>query len=443
MCSRILIVLFLGIGLSIQSPAQIKHTSIPLGDAVHEALEKSMLTGTNAQPFHIRISITEPENPQSPYQGTVEEWWVSKGQWRREVTGKGGMHQTIVVANGTHTESDQGDYFPQWLKNFVNAVFEPIPAAAEAAFAASGATIDQITMPDGRKSMPCARIKRKVGHDLTAIDFFSNVCFNSGGNLQFYGFPGYGMEFHDFRPFGKTLVARELSDDPESGTHLVGKVVVLEDESKADSPTLFAPLSTNENRFRSVTVSTLELEKMVASIPPIAWPPVRSGHTEGNVSIYLSIDTNGNVREDWPLTGENGEIHDFLRDQAVQWKLKPAVDSSGAPVQVEGSISYHFQTRIGKPLPVVTGADIQKQIDNCPYNPTLRAGVLPSGTWFTIEVGIDQNGSEAGASFHVPSNVPWSVVAGTGVASGQCRFKPFLEDGKPTYYSIKFVFTAP
>jgi hypothetical protein len=443
MHSRNLIAFLLCIGFSVASAAQIKHTSIPLGDAVHEALEKSMLTGTNAQPFHIRISITEPENPQSPYQGTVEEWRVSKDQWRREVTGKGGMHQTIVVANGTHTESDQGDYFPLWLRNFVNAVFEPIPAFAEAAFSASGATIDQITMPDGRKSMPCARIKVKVGHDLTAIDFFSNICFDSAGNLQFYDFPGYGMEFRDFRAFGKTFVARELSDDPESGTHLVGKVVVLEDESKADNPALFTPLSTNDNRFRSITVSTLQLEKMVASIPLIAWPLVRSGHTEGNVSIYLSIDTNGNIREDWPLTGENGEIHDFLRDQAVQWKLKPAVDSSGTPVQVEGSISYHFQTRIGKPLPVVTGADIQKQLVDCAYNPTLPNRLLPSGTTFTIEVGIDQSGSAAGASFHIPPSVPWSVVSGTGIADSHCHFKPFLEDGKPTFYSIKFVFTAP
>ncbi|MGA2218258.1 MAG: hypothetical protein ABSG51_09240 [Terracidiphilus sp.] len=443
MHSRNLLLALLGLGMAVVSSAQIKHTSVPLGDAIHQALEKSLLTGPNGKPFHIRISVTEPENPQSPYQGTIEEWWVSKDQWRREVTAKNGMHQTIVVSNGAHTESDQGDYFPLWLRNFVNAAFDPLPNGIESAFAASGATIDQITMPDGRKSMPCARFKVKVGHDQTAIDFFTNVCFDNEAHLQFFDFPGYGMEFHDFRPFGKTSVARELADDPESGTHLVGKVQVLEDESKADTPALFKHLPTDDNRFRSVAVSTPQLEKMIASIPPPVWPSVRSGHLEGNVSVYLSIDTHGNIREDWPLTGDNGEIHDFLRDQAVQWKVKPAVDSSGAPVQVEGSISFHFQTHIGKPLPVVTGDDIPKQLLNCTYNPKLSAGLLPKGTTFEIKVGIDQNGSEAGASFHVPPSVPWSVVAGTGLTDSHCRFKPFLEDGKPTFYSIEFIFTAP
>src|SRR5271157_3904641 len=105
--------------------AQVKRTSIPIGDAVSKALEKSLITGEGDRPFHIRISVSEPENRQSPYQGAIEEWWISKDQWRREVTGKDGMHQTIVVANGSQTEKDEGDYFPRWLRSFVTAAFDP------------------------------------------------------------------------------------------------------------------------------------------------------------------------------------------------------------------------------------------------------------------------------------------------------------------------------
>ena len=96
---------------------QAKHTSVPIGDALSIALEKSSLTGEGAQPFHIHISISEPQNPQSPYQGTIEEWWVSPNQWRREVTDTSGLRQTIVVMDGKKTEHDEGDYFPLWLRN--------------------------------------------------------------------------------------------------------------------------------------------------------------------------------------------------------------------------------------------------------------------------------------------------------------------------------------
>src|ERR1700728_416670 len=143
-----LFLLLLAVGAS--ALAQIKRTSVPLGDAVSKALALSDLTGENARPFHIRITVSEPENPQSSYQGSIEEWWASKDQWRREVTGTDGLHQTIVVAGGHKTEKDEGDYFPLWLRHFVFAAFDPAPNAAF--FINSGATIDQITLPNGDKS---------------------------------------------------------------------------------------------------------------------------------------------------------------------------------------------------------------------------------------------------------------------------------------------------
>jgi len=107
--------------------SQIKRTSVPLGDAIDKALTTGSLTYGEVPPFHIRIAITEPESPQSPYQGTIEEWWSSSSQWRREVTDKDGLRQTIVVSGGSKTEKDEGDYFPLWLRNFQYAILDPIP----------------------------------------------------------------------------------------------------------------------------------------------------------------------------------------------------------------------------------------------------------------------------------------------------------------------------
>ncbi len=87
---------------------QIKRTSVPMGDAVEKSLAEGSLLGEGAHPFHIRVSVSEPENVESPYSGTIEEWWASPSQWRREVTAKGGMRQMIVVADGKKTERGEG-----------------------------------------------------------------------------------------------------------------------------------------------------------------------------------------------------------------------------------------------------------------------------------------------------------------------------------------------
>jgi hypothetical protein len=350
--------LFVTLAVSFAAQGQIKRTSVPLHDIATKAVAISDLTGKDARPFHLRIQVSEPENPNSPYQGAIEEWWLSNYVWRREVTSKDGLHQTIVVANGARTEKDEGDYFPHWLQEFVQAAFDPAPSAS--VFTASGLTIDQITMPGGRKSDACARIKSKVGLGDNSIDFYSNICFDSENRLKFYGSPGYDMEFHDYRSFGNKQFPREFSNDPEPGTHLVGKVELEDEPETAAYSKLFIPLFTHDSRFSSIVATTSQLQEVTAKIPPIAWPPVRSGKTSGHLGIYISVDSQGNVREAWPLTGDNGELHDLIREQARLWQVLPVLNESGKPTQIEGSLTFAFETRIGNPLPTVTGADIQK-----------------------------------------------------------------------------------
>lgn len=435
-----LLTCFLLVGISASAPGQIKRTSIPIGDALTKALAKSSLTGQDAKPFHVRVVVSEPENPESPYQGTIEEWWVSPNQWRREVTSKDGMHQTIVVVGGNKTERDQGDYFPLWLRNFVNALIDPVPDSA--AWTAAGITIDQITLPNGDKSDACARAQSKIGSGDRATDAFSNVCFDGQGKLKFVGSPRYSMEFHDYRRFGKKEIASKFVDDPEPGTKLVGEVVQLEDESNAANPqVLFSPLSANDSKFLSVAVSSEQMEQLTAGDPPIEWPSVRSGNVKGRLAMYISVDTEGNVREAWPLNSDNAGLEDPARDQVRHWKLRPATDSHGQRVQVDGGLGFAFDTKIANPLPVVTGQQIADFVSGCHYDPTLPKGVLPSGTTFKIHVAVNEQGKDAGVSF--PSGVSWNAVQSAHFNDRDCQYKPYVVDGKATYYIIDFVFTAP
>jgi len=433
-------IIALSLGISATASAQIKRTTVPLGDAVDKALAKGSLTYGDAQPFHIRVSITEPENPQSPYQGAIEEWWVSADQWRREVTDKDGLHQTIVVSDGKKTEKDEGDYFPLWLRNFETAIFDPIPNPA--AWKMNGAVIEQIKMPNGARSEPSVRAKSKIGTGDRATDAFSNLSFDSEGRLSFFGGPRYSMEFHEYKSFGKKEIPRKLVDNPEPGTTLVGQVLVLENEAKtANRASLFTPLPVNDDRFQSAAVNSEQMEKLSEDNPPIEWPPVRSGNIHGHLAMYISADTEGNVREAWPLNSDNAGLEDPARDQVRKWKLKAAIDKNGKRVQVDGGLGFVFDTKIGDPLPVIRGSQIDTQSSGCGYLPILPPGLLPSGTTFKITVGVNEEGKLTGESF--PPAIPWEVIQKAGLHTGDCKFKPYFVNGKATYYGVEFVFTAP
>lgn len=420
----------------ITSHAQITRTSIPMGEAVNKALAKGALTTSGARPFHIKVVVSEPENPQSPYQGTIEEWWESSDQWRREISSKDGMHQMIIVSGGKKTEQDEGEYFPLWLRRFVTAVFDPIPNAS--AWTKSSLMITQVTMPNGDKSDACARATSKIGTGERATDAFSNICFDGEGRLKFFGSPGYDMEFHDYSKFGKKQIARKLIDSPEPGTTLVGQVIDLEELSKAKvSSELFVPLKANEDRFRSVQVSSETLEKLTEGNAPIVWPAVHSGNIRGRLAVYIATDEEGQVREAWPLNSDNAGLEDPLREQIRHWKIKPATDSTGKRVQVDGALGFSFKTKIEEPLPQLSDAEVRQLAINL-VEPVWPAGVLKAGDVVEVNISVNEKGELTGYGF---SKVPTSAQSAVMNATPQWKFRPLVRNGKPQYFHGTVRFT--
>jgi hypothetical protein len=416
---------------------QFNRTEVPIGDAINKALAKGAITGEDAQPFHIRVEVSEPENPQSSYQGAFEEWWISPDQWRREVSTKDGMRQTIVVVGGKKTEKDEGDYFPVWLRSFVKAILDPIPNAT--AWTANGIMIEQIIMSNGAKSDACARTQSKIGSAARDSTVYFNVCFDDEGTLKFVSSPGYSMEFHDYRSFGKKKIARTLIDDPESGTKLVGKVTILEDGSKSKGAAdLFAPLSADEDKFQAMQVSAETMENLTANNPPIVWPTVDSGNLHGRVAIYISIDTEGRVREAWPINGDNG-VDDSAREQVRKWTIKPAADEAGKRVQVDGGLSFAFETRIENPLPELTDAEI-RQLATKIVDPVWPPNSVLPGQVFETEISVNEQGELTGAAYS-HTRMAIDVVLAVNKAIHQWTFRPLVRDGKPQYFHgiVKFV----
>ena len=325
------------------SGQRITESSVPLGNALSRALDQSSLTAPNAKPFHMKVHLFESTNPNSEYRGEIEEYWVSPQQWRRSIDSPE-FKQTLIVNGDQVSEQNTGDYYPLWLKSFVTGIFDPVPNADQ--WNKLDAKIRQITLPNGQRSDACARMKFKLGSDAVNNDAFASICFDGTGLLKFVGSPGYSMEFHDYKGFAKKMVARRYQDDPESGTELVANVILLEELNKPDAAMFAIGKPTPpEQRLQSVHVGQVTIEQAAGGQLALTWPPVQSGNTAGLLSMYISVDRQGHVREAYPLNSDNAGLEDAARDQILKWKLRPMV-AKDVPVQAEAGLAFRFETTL-------------------------------------------------------------------------------------------------
>src|SRR5260221_14228373 len=93
--------------------------------ALRKAVKVSSLIGNGAQPFHLKLDISEPSNPNSPYSATVEEYWRSSKDWYRSISSSE-FKEIVDVNDGKRTEKVVGDYNPIWLRNFLLAATDPL-----------------------------------------------------------------------------------------------------------------------------------------------------------------------------------------------------------------------------------------------------------------------------------------------------------------------------
>jgi hypothetical protein len=442
---QLLACLFLGWASWSSTAGKSQQISVPLGDALGKALAVSSLTGPDSRSFHLRAIVSEPENPQSPYRGTVEEWWSSSTTWRREVTDIEGMRQTIVVTDGKRSERDEGDYFPLWLRNFVTGLFDPVPDASTT-WGASGLTIDQLVMPNGARSQACVRIQSKIGTGSRATDAFSDLCFDGQHRLEEVVSPRYSMGFGDYKKFRDQQIARKLSNSPEPGTDLVCEVTALEDLPQRAAAGLFTPLPADDSRFDTIEAAPAQLEQLTAGDGPIAWPSVHSGHTSGRLAMYISIDDEGHVREAWPLNSDNAGLDDPARDQVRKWSIPPQKDSTGNPTQIDGGLGFAFDTAVADPIPVLTDEQARQLLVSS-VEPRFPAGVAPPGTRYRVRIAVNEQGKVTGGAegdTEIPGTIrpPGPALFPIMMAVFNWHFRPFIKDGQPHYFFAELVFTV-
>lgn len=319
--------------------------TVPLADVAQHAVEQSKIALPGSAAFHLKATIVETTNPASEYKGEIEEYWVSPEKWRRTITSP--IFSQTLIANGDKlSEENKGDYFPWWLNDLATALFDPLPMIDTLKKLNS-----QIPKPQGGEhSNSCARLQMRVGTPPAQNSAYLVFCFEgSRGLLQSVVAPGYEADFKDYKGFKDKQVPSRITIDPEPGTTIEAKVTELAELGNPDEKLFAVGQSTPPaDRLRRVVVDEATARKLSVSTPDILWPTVRSGKTSGVLSMYVSIDRNGRVRETWPLNSDNAGLEDAAREQVKRWQFKTAT-GDGAPVQVETILTFAFNTKIGDP----------------------------------------------------------------------------------------------
>jgi TonB-like protein len=304
-------------------------------DLPQRAINRSQITLPGSRPFVLRAKVVEITNPANTnYNAEIEEYWVAPDKWRRVVK-TSSFSETLIVDGGKTDELITGDYFPNWLRTVVAAIFDPGSAIKEG-FGSSS--------PTGMSEKLCQRFTFMAGIAPVSNKVFSAFCLDDG-LIDFVAKPGYTAIYKNYKNFAGKQVARTVAEDIESGTVLEATIEELK-ELKSPDETMFA-IQDASAPLQTIRADEPTLRSLAVNAPDIVWPASHGGAAAGTLSLYVCVDRTGHVREIYELNSSNPGLSDVARDQVMKWEFKPAV-THGVPVQVESILTFAFNSATAK-----------------------------------------------------------------------------------------------
>jgi outer membrane biosynthesis protein TonB len=405
---------------------------VSIAQAADHAVQQSKLTLAGGAPFHLKARITNTGAPKPEYLADVEEYWASPEKWRRTVQSAG--FSQILIANGDKvSEKLSGDYYPFWLRDMVTALFDPLPMADQLKLMQGQMQIPE----DSAKSNSCLSMQFRVGITPAQNSLSSAFCFGGkGGLLQAVVTPGYKAQFDDYQPFKRKIVARTIKAEFAPDLVITAKVTELAALPSPDENlfTMDAATPATE-QMKTIQVTEDSARTLAVNTPAIVWPPVREGKTDGVMSVYVSVDRSGHVREVWPLVSNNPELNEAAREQLLHWQYKPY--NNGGPSQIEAVLTFAFATRIENPIAVLSDAEARKLAAHV-VEAVVPVGKVRKGTKFALRISVDEAG-RVQAVQNQNKVAPALYTAGVA-ALKQWRFRPYMNNGKPDRFYADITF---
>jgi hypothetical protein len=325
--------------------SSLSHAKDPAA-IIRKAVEKSTLNQPGTKPFHLKAVIA-PSRPSEETQNrtaTVEMWWSSPSQWRRQIVSPE-FRQVAIVNGAQEWQKNEGDYFPEWLREVAVALVNPVPAldqvlaqvesGEEKDFRARGPQGQVLDMKHFSWMMMSTNgeVQKAIGGAL-AIS-------GDTGLLMYGGGFGWSGEFREPESFHGRMVSRTVN----SGTpQVTAKVTVLED-LKETSTALFDTSAAlgDPQLLRTLLVDEISLRKNLLPMEPPKWPPVKDGPLDGVLTTQVAVDRMGRVREVGSIVTDNPALSEAARETILNMRFKPYPEN-GQAVQVVSRITMAFKT---------------------------------------------------------------------------------------------------
>ena len=193
-----------------------------LAKDVKKAVERSTLDQAGTKPFHLKAALTPSfdRDKDSGRTGEVEIWWASPTQWKREVRSPE-FHQ-IEIMDGDHDwQKNEGDYFPEWLRETAIELIKPVPPLDQ--------VLEQVNGAEVRRMGPMTNISWTTTSGTADVKNILRswvALQNTTGLLLYAGGFGWGAEFKDYGNFHGRMIARTVVP----GTvQVTARVTTLED----------------------------------------------------------------------------------------------------------------------------------------------------------------------------------------------------------------------
>ena len=278
----------------------------------------------------------------------------------------------------------------------------------------------------------------------------SRLCFTEGTRLGYTASgliasittPGYSMQFYEFEGFHKKQIAHLYISQPASGQYFVGRIEKLDNSYK--KPDFFAtpPASTQTDSFDATSLNSQSMDQLAPRPLHIDWPTIRQGKTTGTVTLLVSLDRTGRVREANVVASDNPELNKVANTVVAQQQWKSA-SSKGTPIQVQGTIALPFSTTIAAdapgavdPLPLEPSEGIAGRLLPSPHNAIMFDGPTSGTVYLHLVVAKDGTATQV----RVVDSTSFSLSQTALNSIRNWKYIPYLMDGEPIDIDTTIVF---
>lgn len=305
---------------------------------VRKAVDHSTLNQPGTKPFHLKATIRPSfeRDKDSGRNAEVEIWWASPNQWRREIRSSD-FQQVEIFDNNRDWQKNEGDFFPEWLRETAVQIINPLPSLDE--------VLEHVKTAESKNLFG-----RQISIEWTAttgtadvrnIERFGIALQPSTGLLLYTDGFGWGAEFKDYSDFHGRMVARTVN---VGSPQVTAKIETLEDLGQV-APGFFDSAAKDGDRrpLGTELIAEPTLRKNLLPMEPTNWPPIQDGSLEGNVTAWIVVDRRGNVREIDGIVSENSAVNETGREAIRKMRFEPFL-AGGIPVQVVSQFTLPFKT---------------------------------------------------------------------------------------------------